>query len=45
MTNTDRAVQDTIREFGVAAEPRITHFIAANFRQAGLGTRSKQSLP
>ena len=32
VTNTDRAVQDDIREFGAAAEPKVTHFIAANFR-------------
>lgn len=41
-TNTDRPVQDAIREFGVASEPKVTHFIAANFRQAGLGKRGKQ---
>jgi Transmembrane secretion effector len=32
VTNTDRAIQDAIREFGAAAKPRVTHFIAANFR-------------
>lgn len=42
-TNADRVIQDAIREFGAAAEPKVTHFIAANFPQAGLGTRSKQS--
>lgn len=45
VTNTDRAVQDAIRKFGAAAEPKVTHLIAANFRQTGLGTPSKQSLP
>jgi MFS family permease len=38
VTNADRIVQDAIREFGAAAEPKVSHFIAANFRQAGLGT-------
>jgi hypothetical protein len=32
VTNTDRAVQDAIHEFGAAAKPNVTHFIAANFR-------------
>ncbi|UPT84658.1 MFS transporter [Bradyrhizobium barranii subsp. apii] len=32
VTNTDRAVQDAIREFGATAEPRVTHFVAAKFR-------------
>lgn len=45
VTNTDKVVQDAIREYGAAAEPKVTHFIAASFRQAGLGTRSNQSLP
>jgi hypothetical protein len=42
VTNTDRAVQDAMREFGVAGESKVTYFIAANFRQAGLGERGKQ---
>jgi hypothetical protein len=29
VTNADRIVQDTIREFNAAAEPKVTHFIAA----------------
>jgi hypothetical protein len=33
VTNADRVVQDAIREFGAATEPRITHFIAADFRR------------
>lgn len=45
VTNTDRAVQDAIRKFGAATEPKVTHLIATNFRQTGLGTPSKQSLP
>ena len=28
VTNADRVLQDTIREFGAAAEPKVTHFIA-----------------
>jgi MFS family permease len=32
VTNADSVVQDTVREFGAAAAPRVTHFIAANFR-------------
>jgi MFS family permease len=34
VTNADRVVQDAIREFGAAAEPKVTHFIAANFGSA-----------
>ncbi len=33
VTNADRVVQDAILEFGAGAEPRVTHFIAVNFRQ------------
>jgi MFS family permease len=29
VTNADRVVQDAIREFGAATEPKVTHFIAA----------------
>jgi hypothetical protein len=29
VTNADKVVQDTIREFGAAGEPKVTHFIAA----------------
>ncbi|WP_354254729.1 MFS transporter [Bradyrhizobium sp. F1.13.3] len=29
VTNADRIVQDAIREFGAATEPKVTHFIAA----------------
>ena len=29
ITNADRVVQDAIREFDAAAEPKVTHFIAA----------------
>jgi MFS family permease len=32
VTNADRVVQDTIREFDAAAEPKVAHFIAADFR-------------
>jgi hypothetical protein len=32
VTNADRVVQDAIREFGAAAEPKVAHFIAADFR-------------
>lgn len=32
VTNADSVVQDTVREFGAAGAPRVTHFIAANFR-------------
>lgn len=31
-----------MREFGVAGESKVTYFIAANFRQAGLGERGKR---
>jgi predicted MFS family arabinose efflux permease len=31
VTNADRVVQDTVREFDAAAEPKVTHFIAATF--------------
>jgi MFS family permease len=34
VTNADRVVQDAIREFGAAAEPKVTHFIAASFERA-----------
>ena len=33
VTNADRIVQDAIREFGAAAEPKVTHFIAADLQQ------------
>jgi hypothetical protein len=36
VTNIDRP-EDAIREFGAASEPKVTHLIATNFRQAGLG--------
>ena len=29
ITNADRVVQDAIRQFDAAAEPKVTHFIAA----------------
>ncbi|MCP2188492.1 MFS family permease [Bradyrhizobium diazoefficiens] len=29
VTNADKVVQDAIREFGAAGEPKVTHFIAA----------------
>lgn len=29
VTNADRMVQDAIRDFGAAAEPKVTHFVAA----------------
>jgi predicted MFS family arabinose efflux permease len=32
VTNADRVVQDAIRQFGAAAEPKVAHFIAADFR-------------
>ena len=31
VTNADRIVQDTIRQFGSASEPKVSHFIAASF--------------
>ncbi len=31
VTNADRVVQDAIRAFGSASEPKVTHFIAASF--------------
>jgi hypothetical protein len=31
VTNADGVVQDAIRQFGSAAEPKVTHFIAAPF--------------
>jgi hypothetical protein len=33
VTNADRVVQDALRQFDAAAEPKVTHFIAADFRQ------------
>jgi MFS family permease len=43
VTNADRIVQDVIRQFAAASEPKVTHFIAATFgpscassEQAGL---------
>jgi predicted MFS family arabinose efflux permease len=30
VTNADKVVQDAIREFGAAGEPKVTHFIAAS---------------
>jgi predicted MFS family arabinose efflux permease len=33
VTNADRIVQDAIREFGAMAEPKVTHFIAADLEQ------------
>ena len=38
VTNADRVVQDAIREFGAAAEPKVTHFIAADFRSSPNGS-------
>jgi MFS family permease len=35
VTNADRIVQDAVREFNAAAEPMVTHFIAADFRPPG----------
>ncbi len=32
VTNADSVFQDIIREFGADTEPKVTHFIAANFR-------------
>jgi predicted MFS family arabinose efflux permease len=32
VTNADRVIQDAILEFGAAAEPKVAHFIAADFR-------------
>jgi hypothetical protein len=32
VTNADRVIQDTIREFGAATEPKVTHFIAARLQ-------------
>ncbi|MGY8664190.1 MFS transporter [Bradyrhizobium sp. UFLA05-109] len=32
VTNADRIVQDAIRQFDAAAEPEVTHFIAATFQ-------------
>jgi quinol monooxygenase YgiN len=32
VTNTDRIVQDAIREFGAAKEAKVTHFIAAQVK-------------
>jgi quinol monooxygenase YgiN len=43
VTNADRVVQDAIREFGAAAEPTVTHFIAANFRQNSFDTSQGKS--
>jgi MFS family permease len=34
VTNADRVVQDAIRELGATAEPKVTHFIAADFGSA-----------
>jgi hypothetical protein len=31
VTNADKVVQDAIREFGPASQPKVTHFIAASF--------------
>jgi quinol monooxygenase YgiN len=31
VTNADRVVQDAIRAFGSASEPKVTHFIAVSF--------------
>jgi quinol monooxygenase YgiN len=31
VTNADRVVQDSLREFDAAAEPKVTHFVAATF--------------
>jgi hypothetical protein len=35
VTNADSVIQDVIREFGADGEPKVSHFIAANFRQNG----------
>jgi predicted MFS family arabinose efflux permease len=32
VTNADRIVQETVREFGAVGEPKVTHFIAARLR-------------
>ncbi len=32
VTNADRVVQDAIREFGAAAEPKVTHLIAVRLQ-------------
>jgi Transmembrane secretion effector len=34
VTNADKVVQDAIREFGSASEPKVTHFIAASFKSS-----------
>src|SRR4029077_15134831 len=38
VTNADRVVQNAIRAFGSAAEPKVTHFIAADFRSSPNGS-------
>jgi MFS family permease len=35
VTNADRIVQDAIRQFDAAAEPKVTHFIAATLGRSG----------
>ncbi|OKO74349.1 MFS transporter [Bradyrhizobium sp. NAS80.1] len=37
VTNADRVVQDSLREFDAAAEPKVTHFVAATF-SSSVGT-------
>jgi hypothetical protein len=37
VTNADRIIQNSVRAFGAATEPKVTHFIAANF-QPSAGT-------
>ncbi|MBV8684135.1 MAG: MFS transporter, partial [Caulobacteraceae bacterium] len=32
VTDADRVVQDSVREFSAATEPKVTHFIASRFR-------------
>jgi NAD(P)-dependent dehydrogenase (short-subunit alcohol dehydrogenase family) len=31
VTNADRVIQDAIRQFDAAAQPKVTHFIAVSF--------------
>jgi Transmembrane secretion effector len=33
VTKADRVLPGAIRAFGTAAEPKVTHFIAANFQR------------
>jgi MFS family permease len=34
VTNADRIIQNSVRAFGAATEPKVTHFIAADFQSA-----------